>query len=77
MPEHNVYIRQLPRVELQNKDMEVSIYSDQEKHGTLTISRGGIGWLAKGFKMERLLSWEEFDGMMRKEFGDRKKKRRK
>jgi hypothetical protein len=63
--EHKVHIGQLPEVEIVNKDLVVSIYSDDEKLGDLTISRGGIGWVPRGPSNERHFSWEQFDRCVR------------
>lgn len=60
MPEHRIQIGQLPEVEIINKDLKVSIYSDDEKLGELTISRGGLGWIPRGPSKERHFSWEQF-----------------
>jgi hypothetical protein len=38
--------------------------------GTLTVSRGGLGWYPSKGKQERLLDWEQFDRLIRREFND-------
>ena len=41
MAEHRVHISQLPEVEILNTDLRVAIFSDEQKLGEITISRGG------------------------------------
>jgi hypothetical protein len=60
MAEHKVQVSQLPEVEIVNKDLRVSVFSNDEKLGELTISRGGLGWYPRGPSDERHFSWEQF-----------------
>ena len=68
MAEHVVRVEQVPEVEILNKDLVVAVDSDGEAFGRLTISRGGIGWYPKSAPIERALTWEQFDRLIRKEF---------
>jgi hypothetical protein len=65
MAEHRIQICQLPEVEIINKDLVIAIYSDDEKLGDITISRGGLGWVPRGPSNERHFSWEQFDRYVR------------
>jgi hypothetical protein len=60
MAEHEVTIRQMPEVELLNKDLQISIKADGAAFGTLTISKGGLGWVPSGPSGERHFNWEQF-----------------
>lgn len=68
MPDHSVRIDQLPQVEILHKDIQISVVSDGQQLGKLTISKGGIGWFPKGAPLERPLTWEQFDRIIRKYF---------
>ncbi len=68
MAEHEIRIGQLPEVEIINKDLIITVFSDGQKFGTLTISRGSLGWFPRDGKKERKLGWRRFDRMIKKEF---------
>jgi hypothetical protein len=65
MAEHKIQVKQLPEVEIVNKDLVLEVYSDEEKLGKLTISRGGLGWIPRGPSSERHFNWEQFDRYVR------------
>ena len=52
-----------------NKDLEIVIKTDNEKVGTLLISKGNVEWLPKGnYINKRRLSWKKFAAFM-EEYG--------
>lgn len=58
---HNIRIGQMPELEIAHKDLKISVRSASKgKLGSLTISRGGIGWVPSGPSNERRFTWEEF-----------------
>jgi hypothetical protein len=61
MAVHTLRITQMPEVMILKKDLSITIDSDGEVLGTLTISQGGIGWFPSGPSNERHLVWEAFD----------------
>lgn len=60
MPKHNVYFN-LPARELGYSDIIIEVFSDEEKFGTLTISKGAIEWYPASAKNPYKLDWEYFD----------------
>src|SRR5262245_53197141 len=58
MAEHKVQIERLPEVEIINADLKITVFSDGQKFGTLTISRGSMGWFPRDGKKEREIEWE-------------------
>lgn len=68
MAEHTVRVEQVPEVEILHKDLVIAVESDGQALGRLTISRGGIGWFPKNAPMERALTWEQFDKLIRSQF---------
>jgi hypothetical protein len=69
MAEHIVNV-DLPAVEVNKKDLIVNVRADDRKLGTLTVSRGGIGWYSFRDQQERHFSWEQFDRLVKSEFGE-------
>ena len=65
MAQHEVRITQLPDVEILHKDLCVSIASNGELLGTLTLSKGGVGWNPNNARLERHFNWEQFANMVR------------
>jgi len=57
MAEHEVYISQLPRLDIQYSDVEFEIRSDGELLGHLGISRGTLSWTPSG-SARRHVDWE-------------------
>ena len=70
MAEHLVNV-DLPPVEVNKKDLIVNVRSGDRKLGTLTVSRGGIGWYSFRDQQERHFSWEQFNRLVQREFGER------
>ena len=68
MADHSVKIEQMPQVEILNKDLEITVMADDQQLGRLTISKGGVGWYPKGASLERPLTWEQFDRIVRRYF---------
>ena len=70
MPKHNVYF-DLPRRELGNADVVFEIFSNDEKFGTLTVSKGALEWYPSSAKKPYQLDWESFDKAIKKFTGIR------
>ncbi|GAB6163513.1 hypothetical protein JCM12298_26730 [Desulfothermus naphthae] len=64
MPIHEIFMK-IPSKTVLNKDVEFHIYSDNEKLGTLRISKGSIEWKPKSHIKGFHLEWEKFDALMR------------
>jgi hypothetical protein len=64
MAQHSVRIRQVPEVEILHKDLVVAVDSDGELLGTLTLSKGGVGWIPSNGRQERHFNWEQFARMV-------------
>jgi hypothetical protein len=64
MPTHDVTF-EMPKGLVLSKDIRFSIKSDDEKIGTLLISKGNIEWIPanKSVKKHRM-QWEKFAKMM-------------
>jgi hypothetical protein len=70
MAEHAVKIVEVPELTLGNADMKLAVHADETTLGHLTISRGGLGWFPSHGHQERHMTWEQFDKLIRKEFGE-------
>jgi hypothetical protein len=55
----------LPRTDIQNTDVTVSIWSDDELLGDVRISRGSIDWRPGHHQTVWTMEWERFDEVMR------------
>ncbi len=64
MAKHNVYVT-LPNAELGKSDAVFTIYQDDKKLGTITISKGSIEWYPNRAKQPYSLSWTQFDKMIK------------
>jgi hypothetical protein len=60
MPEHTLEVIQVPAFPVVNTDLVISIKSDEEQFGKLTVSRGGLGWYPRSGELERHFTWEQF-----------------
>jgi hypothetical protein len=60
MAAHNVFFN-LPRRELGNSDVVIEVFNDEEKFGTVTISKGALEWYPANAKNPYKLSWIRFD----------------
>ena len=67
MAEHQVKVKFPPTVIL-NKDAVFEVMADEDKLGRLTVSKGAIGWFPPNAPVERHLTWEKFDQMIRQRF---------
>lgn len=70
MAKHSVTLKQMPELQVLHKDMVVEIKSDGRVLGKATLSKGGLGWKSKWMHVERHLSWEKLDKVIREHFGD-------
>ena len=65
MAKHDIEIA-FPSVSVKNKDVEVSVRSDDSPLGKLKLSKGTIDWLpSPNSKTHYKLTWEQFDTLMR------------
>jgi hypothetical protein len=55
----------LPSTDIQNADVVVNVWSDDELLGELRISRGTIDWRPGHHQALFSMEWERFDDMMR------------
>jgi hypothetical protein len=55
----------LPSTDIQNADVVVNVWSDDELLGELRISRGTIDWRPGHHQTMFSMEWERFDAMMR------------
>ena len=60
MATHNVFFN-LPARELGNSDIVIEVFSDEEKFGTITISKGALEWYPANAKKPYKLGWLRFD----------------
>ena len=63
MPIHRVELG-LPPTDIQNSDLIVSVWSDQELLGELRVSRGTIDWRPGRRQSTFVMEWERFDETM-------------
>ena len=65
---HSIGLKLSKTIEVQNSDVVIVVKKDNDKLGTLTLSKGSIDWLPKhaksGKKSETQLSWTEFAALM-------------
>ena len=50
--------------EVSTRDVIFDVYANAAKLGTLTVSRGGIGWFPFNSPVERRVTWERFDQLI-------------
>ena len=55
----------LPSTDIQNADVTISVWSDDELLGDLLVSRGTIDWRPAHHHTRFSMEWERFDGVMR------------
>lgn len=67
MPKHNVYFN-LPKRELGKTDLVFEVFSDDEKFGTITISKGALEWYPSNAKKPLRMDWESFDRAIKRYF---------
>ena len=64
MPTHQINLKIPKAIEVVNKDIEVVVYEDDKRLGTLRISKGSIDWTpAKG--QARHMRWSAFAELMK------------
>ena len=68
MPVHNVFLS-LPSREIGLSDDIIEIFQDQEKFGTITISKGAIEWYPANAKKPYKMEWDQFDRIIKKAYG--------
>ncbi len=66
MAEHRVIINQFPELELQFKDMQFEIRSDDKLVGYLGISKGTLSWLPNNARKKRHMEWENLTALSEK-----------
>ncbi|HWW54239.1 MAG TPA: hypothetical protein VNY84_10745 [Acidimicrobiales bacterium] len=55
----------LPTTDIQNTDVTVSIWSDDELLGEMRVSRGSVDWRPGHHQSAWSMEWERFDEVMR------------
>jgi len=71
MATHNVFFN-LPARELGKSDIIIEVFSDEEKFGTITISKGALEWYPANAKNPYKLSWPRFDRAIKASFKRRR-----
>lgn len=74
MAKHNVFFN-LPKRELGKSDLVFEVFSDNEKFGTITISKGALEWWPGNAKKPYRLGWQRFDLAIREHYRTRKLKK--
>lgn len=69
MAKHNLYF-ELPVREIGKTDVLFHVYKDDEKFGSITISKGNLQWYPKNSKTPYTVSWSAFDKIIRKYYGE-------
>ena len=64
MPVHRVELA-LPATDIQNTDVTINVWSDEELLGELRVSRGTIDWRPGRHHYIWSMEWERFDDLMR------------
>jgi hypothetical protein len=68
MPKHNVFVN-LPKREIGKTDVVFEVFSDLEKFGTITISKGALEWWPSNAKKPYRMDWTRFDRAIREHYG--------
>jgi len=55
----------LPPTDIQNTDVAITIWSDDELLGEMRVSRGSLDWRPGHHQSAWSLEWERFDELMR------------
>lgn len=63
MAEHRIEMHQ-PKKAVFSGDIIFEVYSDNEKLGSLEISKGSVDWTPKGKQRSKAIEWERFAGLM-------------
>ena len=64
MAEHRITTR-VPSHEVANKDLAITVKSDDRFLGELLISKGSVDWRPSNHHQLYRLGWERFDELMR------------
>ena len=64
MAKHNVSFS-LPKRELGKSDIIIEVFSDDERLGKVTISKGALEWYPANAKKPYKLEWSQFDRAIR------------
>jgi hypothetical protein len=59
----------LPEREIGQGDVIFNIYEDDEKFGTIKISKGALEWFPKGHKKPYKLGWKKFEKAIKQFYG--------
>jgi hypothetical protein len=60
MPTHETRLEIRHGITIVNKDVEIAVWSDNRRLGTLRVSRGSIDWITSPKQTTRRFSWEKF-----------------
>ena len=63
MPRHRIEIQQPPKV-VMHSDVSFIVFSDDERLGELSISKGTIDWKPARRRQPISMSWEKFARLM-------------
>jgi hypothetical protein len=66
MPRHDVRFT-VPERRLGNADIEFAVYSDGERLGQLSVSKGAVVWRHANAKRGHVMAWHTFDRVMREQ----------
>lgn len=66
MPRHDVRFT-IPERRLGNADIEFEVYSDGERLGQLSVSKGAVVWRRANAKRGHVMAWATFDRVMREQ----------
>ena len=65
MAKHEVKLRLNQRIDIENVDATLSVWSDDALLGRLRVSRGSVDWEpARGRQTSYRVSWEKFAELM-------------
>ena len=64
MPVHRIEL-ELPPTDVQNTDVSICVWSDDELLGELRVSRGTVDWRPGRHHHVWSMEWERFDELMR------------
>lgn len=67
MAKHNIYLN-VPTHEVSKVDVTIQVYQDDEKFGTITISKGNLEWYPRSAKSPYKLSWSKLDKIIRNHY---------
>jgi hypothetical protein len=59
MAQHRLLLN-AAQLELTSKDIEIVVFSNKERMGTLKVSKGSLDWRDKKDRKSHVARWEEF-----------------